>query len=152
MEYLKIKNWSKFQHYKLRNPPWIKLHRTLVADYKFTQLSDTDKCHLILIWLEGSNHDGAVPNDPDFLRRRLGTKRNPDLKLFIEQGWLIKSASTNSLHQTEESREEKKREETSKAVDKYQMHPRACKAPRCLVAALAGSDYCYIHAPLVMNP
>ena len=115
MEYLKIKNWTKFQHYKLRNPPWIKLHRTLVADYTFNQLGDVDKCHLILIWLEASNHDGAVPNDADFLRRRLGTKRNPNLELFINQGWLVESASTKRLHQTEteKSRTEKIREETS---------------------------------------
>ena len=113
MEYLKVKNWTKFQHYKLRNPPWIKLHRSLVADYSFTQLSDTDKAHLILIWLEASNNDGAVPNDPDFLRRRLGTKRNPNLKLFINQGWLLESASTKRLHYAEKNREEKSREETS---------------------------------------
>ena len=115
MEYLKVKNWDKFQHYKLRNPPWIKLHRTLVADYQFTQLSDTDKCHLILIWLEASNSDGAVPNDPDFLRRRLGTKRNPNLKLFINQGWLVESASTIRLHQTETEKNKRKKEVRSTA-------------------------------------
>ncbi len=84
-----------------------------MADYLFNQLGDTDKCHLILIWLEAANNDGAVPNDPDFLRRRLGTKRNPNLELFINQGWLLESASTMRLHQTEKSREEKSREETA---------------------------------------
>jgi len=28
---LRVKNWGKFQHYKDRNPPWIKLHRGLLG-------------------------------------------------------------------------------------------------------------------------
>jgi hypothetical protein len=35
VRYLRVKNWSEFQHYKDRNPPWIKLHRTLLDhDYE----------------------------------------------------------------------------------------------------------------------
>ena len=26
------KNWSQFQHYKGRRPPWIKLHRALLDE------------------------------------------------------------------------------------------------------------------------
>ena len=30
----RVKNWSKFQHYKNRNPPWIRLHVEILDDYK----------------------------------------------------------------------------------------------------------------------
>ena len=30
---LHIKNWGEFQHYKKRNPPWIKLHKKLLDDF-----------------------------------------------------------------------------------------------------------------------
>jgi hypothetical protein len=33
------KNWGKFQHYKDRCPPWIKLHRDLLNDREFLHLS-----------------------------------------------------------------------------------------------------------------
>ena len=33
-----VKNWDEFQHYKDRNPPWIKLHNHLLDDYEFEML------------------------------------------------------------------------------------------------------------------
>ena len=113
MEYLKVKNWSKFQHYKTRNPPWIKLYRDITSDYGFNALSDVDKCHLMLIWCEAASHNGEVPHDAKYLRRRLSLKSNPDLNLFINNGWLIKM-----LAPVEKRREENKREEGSRAVFK----------------------------------
>ena len=91
--YLLVKHWAEFQHYKRRSPPWIKLHRSLLSDYDFTRLRDVDKAHLLLIWIEASNHNGAVPNDASWLRRRLGLHSDPNLKLLINQGWLTPDAS-----------------------------------------------------------
>lgn len=89
MLYLRVKNWAEFQHYKDRNPPWIKLHRTLLDDYEFERLQDASKAHLMLIWLFASQKDGLVPNDPAFLKKKLGLKSEPNLKLFIDQKLLI---------------------------------------------------------------
>ena len=38
-----IVDWEKFQHYKNRNPPWIKLHTKLLRNYQFRMLSDEQK-------------------------------------------------------------------------------------------------------------
>ena len=50
----RVKNWSKFQHYKNRNPPWIRLHVEILDDYKadgtendFHALPDKDKLTLM---------------------------------------------------------------------------------------------------------
>ena len=32
---LTVRNWSDFQHYKDRSPPWIRLHRDLLDNYEF---------------------------------------------------------------------------------------------------------------------
>ena len=96
MAYLKIKNWSEFQHYKDRNPPWIKLHRTLLDDYEFSRLQDASKAHLMLIWLFASQKNGAIPNDPEFLKDKLGLQRAPDLNLFVKQGLLIPEQDASS--------------------------------------------------------
>lgn len=89
MEYLTIKNWAEFQHYKDRNPPWIKLHRTLLYDYEFSCLQDASKLHLILIWLLASQSDGKIPDDPKFIQRRLALTSPPNLKQLIELGFLV---------------------------------------------------------------
>ena len=121
--YLRVKNWAKFQHYKHRAPTWIKLYQSILTDYQFQALPDQAKLHLILIWLFASNHDGMVPNQPNFLRRALGLRRAPNLKMLINQGFLVESASTAlaSCYQNarpEKSRVEKIREEGSTAFFK----------------------------------
>ena len=86
---LTIRHWCEFQQYKDRNPPWIKLHRAVLDDYEFAQLPDATKAHLVLIWIFASHGAGRVPADPDFLQRKLGLEKKPNLQLLIEQGFLI---------------------------------------------------------------
>lgn len=97
MEYLRVKNWSQFQHYNDRNPPWIKLHRTLLDDYEFSCLQDASKAHLILIWLFASQRDGLVPNQPKFLKMKLGLDKEPNLKWLIDHGLLIPEQDASNV-------------------------------------------------------
>lgn len=104
MRYLTVKNWGEFQHYKDRNPPWIKLHRALLDDYEFSRLQDASKAHLMLIWLFASQRDGKVPNDPAFLKEKLGLQKEPNLQLFIDQGLLIpEQVASNTLADSKQS-------------------------------------------------
>lgn len=97
MEYLRVKNWAEFQHYKDRNPPWIKLHRALLDDYEFSCLQDASKAHLILIWLFASQKDGLVPNNPKFLKMKLGLTQEPNLKWFMDHGLLIQEQDASNV-------------------------------------------------------
>lgn len=97
MKYLRVKNWTEFQHYKDRNPPWIKLHRALLDDYEFARLQDASKAHLVLIWLFASQRDGSIPADPIFLKKKLGLQKEPDLKLFIDHGLLIPEQNASEV-------------------------------------------------------
>lgn len=94
MRYLRVKNWSEFQHYRDRLPPWIKLHRALLDDYEFTRLPDESKAHLVLIWLLASHHDGRVPEDPKWIAEKIGAKRRVDLAILLQSGWLIPEQPT----------------------------------------------------------
>lgn len=87
--FLTIKNWERFQHYRDRAPPWIKLHRSLLDDFEFSQLPDETKAHLVLIWLFASQSRGRVPAEPTFLASKLGLRKAPNLQLLVEQGFLI---------------------------------------------------------------
>jgi hypothetical protein len=43
------KNFEQFQHYKDRNPPWIKLWTRLLDDYEFNELSKENQRDLMMI-------------------------------------------------------------------------------------------------------
>ena len=51
MEFFQIHNWEKFQHYSKRNPPWIRLYQTLLRDIRYQRLTDTQRSHLIGLFL-----------------------------------------------------------------------------------------------------
>ncbi|MCX7161489.1 MAG: hypothetical protein NT083_00315 [Rhodocyclales bacterium] len=96
--WLTIKNWSEFQHYKDRNPPWIKLHRALLDDYAFAALPDAQKAHLVLLWLfAASQTGGRIPNDSAFLSRKLGTTEQIDLESLVIAGFLIPEQTASDV-------------------------------------------------------
>lgn len=92
MEYLKIKKWEDYQHYKDRNPPWIKLHVKILNDKKFISLSRASKCLLMLLWVLGSEEDGIIPNDVDELKFRFrdNTIKQSEINLLIDKGFLLR--------------------------------------------------------------
>ena len=89
MDYLRVKNFDQFQHYKDRNPPWIKLYTTTADDYLFSSLPDATKAHLILIWLLASKTGNKLPNDPRWIQQRIGATEKVRLDLMIQNGFLI---------------------------------------------------------------
>ena len=91
MDYLTVKNWDQYQHYKERDPPWIKLHRNLLNDYEFACLQDASKLHLMLIWLLASQSNGRIPNDASYIQSKISTSTKPNINLLIEKGFLIAS-------------------------------------------------------------
>ena len=91
------KNWVKFQHYKDRNPPWIKLHRDLLIDKEFMRLPLASKALAPMLWLLASEDINGV-FDADFdqleFRLRLSQKELKDgLKPLIDNGFFL-DAST----------------------------------------------------------
>ena len=92
-KYLMVKNWESFQHYKERNPPWIKLHRDLLRDYDFLCLQDASKMQLILIWLLASQMNNKIPADANFIKTQIGIKGDLNLKELIDKGFLIDASN-----------------------------------------------------------
>ncbi len=62
MQFLVPKNWSNFQHYKNRNPPWIKLHRGCLMDPAFLRLDVFGRSLCPMLWILASTYtDGHIP-------------------------------------------------------------------------------------------
>lgn len=86
---LSVKNWDQFQHYKDRNPPWIKLHNSLLEDYEFECLHDASKGHLLCIWMLASRTENKIPYDPAWVGRKIGASTPVDLDSLIAAGFLV---------------------------------------------------------------
>ena len=118
MSYISIKNWEKFQHYKNRNPPWIKLHRDLLRDYDFSCLQDASKLHLMLLWLLASQLDNKIPNDPVWIQKQVGLKTKLNLKDLLNKGFIsfdsgvLAECKQDAIVETEAYKEETEKEKT----------------------------------------
>ncbi len=59
---MKIRGWDKFQHYKHRKPPWIRLYRELLEDPDWMNQEDEAKALLCELWMVASDTtDGSLP-------------------------------------------------------------------------------------------
>lgn len=118
MATLKVKNWGEFQHYKDRDPPWIKLHKGLLDDYEYQRLPLASRALAPMIWLLASeSKDGSVEYDLDKLSFRLrctAKEIEEAIKPLIANGFLIADsellAGCYQDAMPEESREEAEKE------------------------------------------
>jgi len=89
MEFISIKNWHVYQHYKDRNPPWIKFHVSLLSDYGFCSLPDYLKLQLCLLFLLASKLDNKIPNDPGYIQNQLHVENDVRIDLLMEKGFIV---------------------------------------------------------------
>lgn len=59
---IRVKSWSKFQHFKDRRPPWIKLYRDVLDDIEWHELDPIAAKCLVMLWLIASENDGVLPD------------------------------------------------------------------------------------------
>jgi len=116
VDYLKVKNWEEYQHYKDRNPPWIKLHVRLLNDRQFSSLSLASRGLLMQLWILASEHDGQVPNDLEEIKFRLrdSSIKAENLNHLIDKGFLDngKQPLASASERYSETEERQRREET----------------------------------------
>ena len=71
MHFLSVKNLSKFQHYKKRSPPWIKLYRDFWTDYTLTQCGPIERLLFLGLCSLASELENTIPADTKYLSARL---------------------------------------------------------------------------------
>ena len=89
---IEIKDWASLQHYKDRNPIWVKLHRSLLNDYHWQRLPVASKALAPMLWLVASEHDkGIISDTVDAIAWRTGFDLdvfNQALKPLIDKGFI----------------------------------------------------------------
>lgn len=71
------KNWSEFQHYKNRNPVWIKLHKKLLDDFEFQGLPLASRALAPMLWLLASECPKGVI-DADYQKLAFRLRSSPE--------------------------------------------------------------------------
>jgi len=120
------RNWNDFQHYKLRSPPWVKLHKKLLDNFDYQRLPLASKALAPMLWLLASEHEeGEIDADPEKLAFRLRmdvSDINVGLKPLIDKEFffvvhgdisLLASCMQHALPETEK----RQRTETEKEAE-----------------------------------
>lgn len=120
VDYIRIRNWEKFQHYKDRSPPWIKLHRSILRDYEFSRLSDASKLLAFCLMPIAAEQNNRIPCDVEWLKRETGIKGKIQLEPLQAIGFIdvehnasdsLLGRKQDAMPETEKRRD---REETEK--------------------------------------
>ena len=87
----KCKNWDEWQTYRKdrEQPPWIKLHRRLMRDHDWADMTDAQRGQLVSIWLLAADNNGEISDQPALIQKLCYLTEPVDLKFFEERGFLI---------------------------------------------------------------
>jgi hypothetical protein len=92
-----VRNWNRFQHYRDRNPPWIKLHFELLSSRDWVMLADASRVLAVACMLVASRNDGQIDCSArglQYLKRVAYLNEDPDPKPLIECGFLEPASNT----------------------------------------------------------
>ena len=116
------KNWKSFQHYNKRNPPWIKLHKSLLDDRKFQTLPDASRALAPMLWLIAAEHkDGSFDGSIEEIAFRVRQSEQwvsdaikPLIKLgmFISDSNMLADCQQHATPETEREAETEVERET----------------------------------------
>jgi len=118
MEYLKMKNWDKWQTYRADRgqPPWIKIHRRLMRDPEWVSLSDAERGQLVGMWLLAADRDGDIPASSALIQKLSFMESEPNINKFIELGFICQNGVnvTPERRQVDQPKAEKNREDKNR--------------------------------------
>jgi hypothetical protein len=84
----RIRNWHRFQHYKHRNPPWVKLYVELLSSKDWVTLDDASRVLAVACILLASKNEGLIPDDLQYIKRVAFLNSFPDINPLKECGFL----------------------------------------------------------------
>jgi len=119
MKFLKIANWEKFQHYKHRNPPWIKLHIEILSSVTWVSLDDASRVLAIASMVVASKNDGCVPMDASYMQRVAYLNQPANFEPLINIGFFEKlQADASALLENASMLQAHARPETETELEK----------------------------------
>ena len=117
---MRVKNFEKFQHFKDRCPPWVKLYRDILNDIEWFELEPKAAKILVSLWLIASEDETRQGNLPSIkqLAFRLRLSETELQKVIINLShWLEHDdiSAISDRHQVDAPEESRERVETEHA-------------------------------------
>lgn len=123
----KVKDWNKFQHFKDRKPPWIKLYRDILDDMEWHELDPVAAKALVAIWLIASENDGKLPEVKKLaFRLRVSEKQAISIVSQLSH-WLLQDDITMISDGYQSDSLEKERETETEKETEREFRPRATR-------------------------
>ena len=133
---MRIKNWSQFQHFKDRRPPWIKLYRDILDDIEWHELDPKSAKVLVMLWLIASESDGVLPDVKKLAFRLRMTEKDTEASLSKLSHWMdqgdinvISERHQDDLPETETETEAEKKTEAELSVEPQSVSPPVVEIP-----------------------
>lgn len=129
MDYIQICEWDKFQHYKKRNPPWVKLYAKILDDDDFDCLPDDSKLLFFCLLPFASRRNNKVRLDFKWLQKKMPIEKtisNKTLQPLIDAGFIevyqddsimIDDCAQDATPETEAEKETKTEAKKKKHID-----------------------------------
>jgi hypothetical protein len=95
--YLSVRNLDRYQHYKRRNPPWVKFYASVLDDYEMNSLPEATRWLAIGLIILASRNDNRIPNDPEWIAQRLTLTTPPDLEALRDIGFIVTGRASKML-------------------------------------------------------
>ena len=69
-----------------------------MTNEEWVSLSDSEKGHLVSIWILAADKNGTIPDSPQAIRRMAMLDTKPNLNKFIELGFLVTTCQPTGNH------------------------------------------------------
>ena len=132
-----IPNWRRFQHYRDRNPKWVKVYTELMSDPAFRGLTLHQRGLLISLWLEYATARRQLRDSTLTLTRQLGQRvMRRDVDALVDAGFVEVSASSPLAEPEQNARPELSTSYLTKKAASSRAHaPAAASAQQQLMVA-----------------
>ena len=127
---MRIRNWSKFQHFKDRRPPWVKLYRDILDDIEWHRLDGDSAKHLVMLWLLASEgDDGELPSLDEIAFRLRITEKQAKTTISKLSRWVIQDDITAISPRYQSDRPETETETEKEGEKETEARKRAAFKP-----------------------
>jgi len=113
--WIEVTHWDRFQHYRDRNPPWVKNYIQLLHDSNYLSLTGHQRAVLHGLWLEYAASNRQVRAEVRLLTFRLSLKVSLATLAVLESAGFIRIVASRPLASRARSRETEAEAEKSKA-------------------------------------
>ncbi len=126
-----IPNWDRFQHYRNRDPAWIKVYPELLHKDEYLDLTATQRALLHGLWMEYAKSARKVPENTAKLSRQLNLRVTKRTLQALETAGFIEFALAPRYQPASPEKEKEKETPKPPYRERTKPSPNGTVCPHC---------------------